>query len=493
MIRRALQTFAIAALVCLALMAVNVWRFSPRPASASQPLNLQVDPQAIAANLGAAIRIATVSHESPSDRDPAAFDRFRVWLETTYPGAHRVMRREEVSGGSLLYTWAGDDASVKPIILMAHMDVVPVEPGTSSAWTHPPFAGEIADGFVWGRGTLDDKTSLVAIFEAIERLVARGFTPRRTVYVALGHDEELGGEGARAMADLLAARGVVAESVLDEGGVIADGLIDGMARPVALVGIAEKGIASVELSVEQAGGHSSMPPPSTAVGLVARAIARVEANPMPARLRGAAAQLFDVVGREMPFVERAIFANLFVFERLVVGRLERNPMTNALVRTTTAATMAVGGVKDNVLPSRARAVINFRILPGDSVRRVVEHVERAVDDSRVKVRALSPASEPSPTSRTSGRAWEVLSASVAAEFSRGPVAPWLVVGATDARHFTRVAPDVYRFIPVPMRDGDPERAHGRDERVGADALAPAVRFYARYVMSAAEAAREAQP
>jgi carboxypeptidase PM20D1 len=360
---------------------------------------------------------------------------------------------------------------------MAHQDVVPVE--SESEWSRPPFEGRIADGYVWGRGALDDKIGVVAVLEAAERLAASGFAPRRTLHLAFGHDEETEGTGATAVAALLAGRGVRLESVLDEGQIVARGIIPGLARPVALIGVAEKGYLDVEMEVAGEGGHSSMPPPSTAIGILARAVERVEDHPLPARPESLW-RLLDVVGREMPFGPRLAVANRWLFGPLVERALARIPSANAGLRTTTAATVIDGGVKSNVLPARARAVVNFRLMPGDTAASVLEHVRRVVDDPRVAVRA-SGSREASRESRASGAAWGRVRSAALRAFPEAPVAPALVLGGTDSRHLQDVSEDTYRFLPIVVGPADLSRVHGKDERVAVAALGPAVSFYLEYL------------
>jgi carboxypeptidase PM20D1 len=360
-------------LMIVAVAVLVVTRTAQRSASqtrAAPPRPAAVDDSAAAARLAQAVRFKTVSYQ---DSAPASGElrAFHAFLERSFPKAHAALRREAVGDYSLLYTWKGSDERLEPVVLMSHMDVVPVEPGSEGSWTHPPFAGEIADGCVWGRGTLDDKIGVLALLEAVETLVAQGFHPRRTVYLAFGHNEETQGSGAARIAQLLRERGVRPEFVLDEGSVIGRGLVPGLAKRVALIGIAEKGYASVELTVRNAGGHSSMPPRETAVGALARAIERLEEHQMPERLDGPTRLMLEQLGPEFPYVQRMAVANLWLFGPLVERQLAAAPSTNASIRTTTAPTIFQAGVKDNVLPASARAVVNFRILPGDSVGSVL--------------------------------------------------------------------------------------------------------------------------
>jgi len=472
--------------VLAGVIVVRALRFTSRQVTPEPPVPFPVDADAAAARLAGALGFKTLAALDGVPAEDAAFTALHDYLRAQYPRLHAALRREPVGRHSVLYTWPGTDGSLRPALLMGHLDVVPVEPGTEAAWTRPPFSGDVADGYIWGRGALDDKGSVLAILEAVEGLLAAGYQPKRTVLLAFGGDEEVGGhDGAEAMARLLREGNVTLESVLDEGGMMLTGTVPGVAAPVAVVGVAEKGFASVELVVEGEGGHSSMPPKQTSVGILSRAVARLEEHPMPAQLRGGSRALFEFMGPEMPFGLRLLFANLWLFEPLVVRQLSAQPTTNAAVRTTTAATMFEGSVKDNVLPARARAVVNFRILPGDTVQGVLAHVRRVVDDPRVKVATRGFQSEASPVSRMDSEAWGVLQRSIRQVFPEALVAPYLMVAAADARYFTGLSDSVYRFMPLRLEREDLPRLHGRDERVSVAGYVGAVRFYAQYLRNTA--------
>ncbi|HST62563.1 MAG TPA: M20 family peptidase [Longimicrobium sp.] len=472
-----------ALVLLLAVMLVRTARFGdaqgPAPAAAAFTA-----PAGAAERLAEAIRIPTVSNQDSAQFDTAAFGAFHTLLRQRFPRVHARLRLETVGGYSLLYTWPGTDPSLPPVLLMGHMDVVPVEPGTEARWTRPPFSGALADGFVWGRGALDDKVSVMGTLEAVEMLLADNFAPRRTVMLAYGHDEETGGRGAKQIAALLRARGVRPLLVLDEGGIVGRGLMPGVERPTALVGIAEKGFVSVELAAEAPGGHSSMPPRTGSIGRLSAAIQRLEASPMPARLDGPTLQLFGRVGPEMGFAQRMVFANLWITRPLVIRTLEGAPSSNAIIRTTTAPTIFQAGTKENVLPSRARAVVNFRILPGDSVAGVVAHVRRVVGDTAVRVRVLETfSSEPSPVSRTDDAPFRLLERSIRQFAPDAVVAPYLVVGGTDARHFHAISEHVYRFMPVRVTQDDLARVHGTDERISIRDYEAAIGFYRQLLLN----------
>ena len=445
-----------------------------------------------AERLAGTLRIPTISAEEPAAFDAAAFRTLHAYLEAAFPLVHARLRRETVGEYSLLYTWLGSDSSLPPILLTGHLDVVPVEPGSRDEWQQDPFGGRVADGLIWGRGAIDNKSGIVGTLEAVEMLLDEGFRPARTVYLGYGHDEELGGlRGAREIAALLTRRGVALDMVLDEGGVIGEGILPGVPGPVALVGIAEKGFVTVELSARAPGGHSSLPPRQSAVGIVSAAVARLEERPMPARLDGPTRQLFGHIGPRLPAVERAVFANLWLTRPVVLRYLEKNPASDAMVRTTTAVTVFQAGTKDNVLATHARAVINFRILPGDSVATVLEHVRRAIADERVELRTVGRFSaEPSAVSITGSGSYRALERAIRSVSPDALVAPYLFVGATDARHYGGLSRNVFRFLPLRLAPHDLERMHGTDERIGIREYETAIRTYRQVVIEAAGSSKE---
>jgi len=479
----ALRFGGLALAVLAAVVLVRTARFaSLQPEVAVLP-QVFVDSQQVAERLAGGVRFATVSSQDPAELDAQAFRGFQRYLEQSYPRVHRALARETVNDWSLLYTWRGRDASLQPVLLAAHIDVVPVDAGSAGDWTQPPWDGVVADGFVWGRGAMDDKASLFCMLEAIEGLLAEHFVPQRTVHLAFGHDEEVGGErGAAEIARRLAERGVRLAFVLDEGGVVAEpGLVPGLARRIAAIGVAEKGSVSIALDAQAEGGHSSTPPRHTAVGLVAAAVVALERSPMPARIDGTTALFFDYLGPELSFPLRAVVANRWLFGPLLELALSRSPATDAMLRTTTAATLASGGVKENVLPIRARSVVNFRIHPSDSVDAVVDHVRQVVDDERISLQVglRSPPREPSPVSPVDSEAFGEIARSAREIFPDSIAVPFLVLGGTDARHYVDTTPRLYRFVPFAYGSDGLVRAHGTDERISVENLISGVRFYRR--------------
>jgi carboxypeptidase PM20D1 len=484
-VKRGLRLAALALLILTAAVLVRAARFGSRQPAVAGLAPAFVETEVVARHLAEAVRFATISAQDPAALDAEAFRGFHRYLEVTYPRAHRALARETVSEWSLLYAWRGRDPSLLPVLLAAHTDVVPVDAGSVGDWTHPPFAGVTADGFVWGRGSMDDKASLVCILEAIEGLLAEGFAPERTLYLAFGHDEEVGGErGAAEIARRLGERGIRLAFVLDEGGVVVEtGFVPGFHRRIATIGIAEKGSVSIALDAVAEGGHSSTPPRSTAVGIVAAAVAELERHPLPGRIDGTTALFLEHLGPELSFPLRAVIANRWLFAPLLEVALSSSPATDAMLRTTTAATLVEGGVKENVLPIRARAVMNFRIHPSDSIDAVVEHVRRVVDDERIEltVGLRSEPREPSPVSPVDSEAFGEIARTAREIFPDAVAVPYLVLGGTDARHYVELTPRIYRFGPFEYGRDALIRAHGTDERIAVENLVSGVRFYRRLV------------
>ena len=440
-----------------------------------------------AGHIAESIRFKTVTYKGGDPAPEAAqpWLDLHAWLAETYPNVHATMTLEKVADYSLLYKWQGSDASLDPMILMAHQDVVPVNDGTLADWTGAPFSGDIIEGYIYGRGALDDKGSLVTIMEAGEALIASGFVPRRTVYFMFGHDEEVAGTGAQSMVDALHARGVRAELVLDEGFfVIKDSPLTG--GPFGFIGVSEKGYASLQLTATGAGGHSSTPPRESANVRLARAIVALEEHQMEADFtKPPVNDLFRAAAADMSFDKRMAFSNLWLFQGIIEGQM-RGGAENAMIRTTTAPTMLAGSIKENVLPQRSAAVVNFRLHPNDTFEDLMAHVRAVtqnIEGLEIEVIGGGIASEASPVSPTNNRAYSVLAA-VAREVGDGaPVGPGLVLGGTDARWAYKISDNVYRFYPSAVSLEEVAGFHGTNERLSVENAGRMVKGYIQLIMA----------
>jgi len=432
----------------------------------------------VAQTLSEAIQIPTITVEREPQLDSAVFYRFQQFLFQKFPLCDSLLEKTIINKLSIVYKFAGKNPNLKPIILVAHMDIVPVEGESKSEWEQAPYSGVITDGYIWGRGSLDDKISVLSILESAEMLLNEGFTPERTIYFAFGHDEEIGGaNGAVKIVDWFKKQNIKAEMIMDEGLVITDGIVPGMEKPVALIGIAEKGHLSVELSVKVKGGHSSMPPRETAIGILSAAIAKLQVKRTPAKLTVPVQGFIEKLGAELPFVNRMAFTNTWLFSGIIKNIYDKTPAGSALIRTTIAPTIFRSGVKENVLPSQAVATINFRTLPGTSSDDVIAYITQVFDDKRITVHKLPRGSEPSPISPHTSEAYKVIEKSIKQIFTEAVIAPSLVLAFTDGRHYKDLSENVYKFLPVKLESADLLRIHGINERVSVEGYKNSIKFY----------------
>jgi len=429
------------------------------------------------------VRIPTVSRDDVGTTDWYEFTRFALELRKLYPLCHSRLERETVRDYSLMFRWRGR-ASTEPSVLLAHYDVVAAPP---EGWKRPPFAGELSgkgdEQLIWGRGTLDNKGAVVAIFEAVESQLEAGLVPAQDIYLCFGHDEETHGSGASAIVDLLEQRGVKPVLVLDEGGAIVDDVFDQVEAPMAVVGVAEKGAATLRLTVDQAGGHASTPPRAPASVRLAQAIVQLNSSPFPAHLTPTGADLLRILGHHANGFTGFLLRNVSWTRSLLVPILIRkSDELAAMLRTTQAVTMLEGGHAVNALPERVSAIINVRIAVNSSLEATLKHVTRAINDERVRITVDSPG-EPSPVSPTTGLSWELLRSTIEKSFPGTIVTPYVQNGATDSRHFTRISRGVYRFTPFAMARDVRDTLHARNERMLVSSYLDGIDFYRALIAS----------
>ncbi|MGY2066934.1 M20/M25/M40 family metallo-hydrolase [Blastococcus sp. SYSU DS0619] len=474
------RTLALAAAAAAATTtARRVARFRPddRPV---EPVDLNgLDADAAAGRLAELIRIPTVSSRDPAEVDRSVFAAYRARLAELYPRTHEALEREELGDGALLYRWRGTTGE-PPLVLMAHYDVVPVD---GQEWSRDPFSGSIEDGCVHGRGAIDDKGTMVAILEAVEALVADGFTPRRDVYLSFGNDEEVAGVGAELAVGAFTSRGIRPWAVVDEGGAVVSGMFPGVPGQVAVVGLAEKGLLDVELVTTDAGGHASSPVRGGAPARLAKAILAIEDDPFPARLHDVVLGMIDAVGRRAPLGYRALFAHADRLRPVLAEVLARaGREAGAMVRTTVAVTRLEGSRAANVLATRALAHLNIRIALGETVQSTVDRLHAVIDDPSVELRVVS-GNDPSPVSRTDNEAFALIGAAARATYPDAVVAPYVMVQASDARHFSRICDSVYRFMPFDLSREELSALHAADERISVAALHRGAGFFRHLIRS----------
>jgi len=427
-----------------------------------------------------AITYPTISYGDAAKWDSLPFIQFRKFLEATYPLLHQKLERETIAKYSYIYKWQGKNNSLKPYILMAHQDVVPIEESTRNQWHFEPFGGNIKDGYICGRGTTDDKINLISILESTEKLLKENFEPARTIYFVFGHDEEIGGKGAIEIAALLKSRNIKADLIIDEGGIVTKEKVPGISKPVALIGTSEKGYMSLEFSVNKKGGHSSMPENETAIDILTKAIVKLRANPFDAKFVESTKNFFEFLGPEMKFPNNMAFANPTIFKSIIVKNYAKSGSGNAMVRTTFVPTIINAGIKDNVVPTLATATVNFRLLPGDSSKIIIQKVKEIINDDRVIIKKSSVAiSEASPVSSTKSPAFIIVDSIVRKTYANIITTPFIMIGATDSRHFTEISDNIFKFSPMQ----DPIGFHTIDEQVSLESYQHSLWFFEQLMRS----------
>lgn len=460
-------------LIFIGILGGKALLFKPTVGEALAAESSEKDERAIAGRLSQMIQVETVSYNDESRIDIDRFEAFGRLLETLYPGIHKTCEISRHGKTGILYKWKGKrDQDVT--VLMSHYDVVPCN---EDLWTKPPFSGQVDDDFVWGRGTLDTKGTLCGIMEAAEALIGQGFVPENDLYFSFSGDEEISGPSAPAIVAYLKSKGIEPALVLDEGGAIVENVFPGVSKPVAVIGTGEKGYMDLRLIMKGKGGHSSAPPPHSLVGDLAKAIVNLEKNPFKARLTPPVLEMFNILGQHSTFAYRLIFANLWLFSPLLKMLFtKQGGEMNALIRTTTAVTKMEGSKAFNVLPPHAEVGVNFRLMPGDSVDDAMAYVKKVIDNPEIKI-DLAESREASPISPTDSKGWTLVGQAIRETWADTLVSPYLMLAASDSRHFCEISQNVLRFSAMPLSKEERGLIHGNDERIRIDNLVATVRFY----------------
>lgn len=425
-----------------------------------------------------AIRFPTISYSDSTKTDWAAFDQLQAMLQRSFPRVHATMERKVLGGHSLLYRWGGRDSSRASVMYYAHQDVVPIETEDGKGWTHAPFSGDVSDGYIWGRGTLDIKSLIVCQMEAAERLLAAGFQPQGTIYFAYGHDEEVGGnDGAAQIAAFLEQQHVHLGWVMDEGLSLITGAFHETDPPIALVGLAEKGHANIELKVLGEGGHSAAPPLETVIGTLAIALDRLQKNQMEEKLLPLVLVSLQNAAPLMDKRTQFALRNVRLLKPIILSALAKDSRTDAIIRTKMSPTIITGGVKTNVLPKEAKVNLNVRTMPGDSISDVVAHIRDVIDDPRVLVTLLPDATEASPLTDHKSPEFALVKAAILGVYPTAIVSPALMPAGTDSKHFIRLSDHLFRFSPYCIHKDEASRIHNTDERIAVAAVEDILAFY----------------
>lgn len=463
-------------ILLLAALVLNTLRFRKKISVVTDPLPFELSEESVD-KLKRAISIKTVSHSDYGKNDLREFGKIIPFIRENYPLVSEQLGVETLNPYSCFIRWKGTDESLKPILLISHFDVVPA---VLENWSSDPFGGELKEGYIWGRGTLDTKNTMTAILEAAEQLLSRGFTPARSIYMAFGGDEETQGtEGAAAMCRYFREEGIEFQWLLDEGGVVAENSISLVKEPLALVGIAEKGFVNLTLKSIGTGGHSSMPPAHTAAGLLAKAITNLEKNPFPSKITPALQAFLKGISPYVSFPVAVILANNRIFSPLIRKLFLMSPQTAALVRTTQAVTILRSGEKENVLPSEGEAVVNCRILPGETVDSVYSRVAKLLQNEEVTTEILKrdDSNDPIEESSIESEGYKLIGSVIHGIFPGSVTVPYMMSGATDSKHYQPVCENIYRFSPMSLSSDEITLIHSADERISIENYSKAIQFY----------------
>lgn len=467
----------------VSVIAINTTRFGSRQIYLHPIEKVGINDANALSRFSRALQIKTVSYTDATLIDYQQFLAFHQFIEDQYPLVSRTLEKKVINEYSLLYKWEGSRPDLKPIILAAHLDVTPVNVAT---WEVDPFSGSIQDGYIWGRGTYDDKGSLISILESVEYLIGQSFQPERTIYLAFGHDEERGApsglDGAKRIADYLKEQGVHAAVTIDEGAMLDTDASFIPDKKLALITIAEKGYVTRKLTATAHSGHAMMPPKETAIGILSEALVNVENHPYPYAIGPEMSTTLDYIGPEMPLLQKAAFANRWLFEPLLIDQISKTPSGAAALHTTIAPTVIDGGVIDSALPSSAFALVNIRIMPGETSDDVLKHIQDSIQDERVTVEKYGGLwHEPSKTHDFTSVEYKTIETTVRQVFPDIYVAPFFNLGRSDLIYYRDISENSYNYAPYLYTSQEMGTVHGDNEKISTTNFLNMIQFYLQLI------------
>ena len=466
-------------IIFIAVILIRTAMFRPALQPQESFEAVEFDRDRAVSGLAELVKCRTVSFTDHSKEDDTQFRKLLDMLPELYPNVFKTCEYYELADRGILFRWKGkSDGTKDPAVLMAHYDVVPVEPDN---WQRDPFGAEIIDGVMWGRGTLDTKVTFNGILFAADTLISEGFVPEDDIYMAFSGQEEINGKGAVRIVERLAEQGITPSMVLDEGGAVVEGVFPGVKGSCGLIGIAEKGLMNVTFRLDTNGGHASAPAPHTPVGRLSAMCAAIENKPLPSHFTEPVLKMFDTLGRHSTFLYRMIFANLWCFKPVLDMICKKSGgELNALVRTTTAFTQMSGSLANNVIPPSASMTANVRINPADTSESVIAYYKSLIKDPDIKVEAMVEA-EPSRIAKTDCAGWERVTRAVRGTWKGCIVSPYLMVQCSDSRHYDRISDRTFKFSAMDLTSEERRMIHGNNERIRLDALYRAVEFFIRLI------------
>lgn len=459
------------------LLLVAVIRTCTIKAPAPTPCENQPSQAAIdicGEKLAAMVRIPTVSKRE--DEDLSEFYRLHEEMERLFPLIHRDLEKT-VLNGTLLYRWAGRDPEKAPILFMGHQDVVPA---SDEGWSVPAYSGEIVDGNLYGRGALDCKSTMLMELQAVEELLEEGFVPPCDVWLEYSINEETGGDGAASAMRYLRDKGIRLSLVIDEGGAVIDEAVPGIDRPYAVIGVMEKGYMDVKITARGKGGHSSTPPRNTpAARLFAFANEIERKRPFQKTLLPEVAEMFRSMAPSFGFGMRLAMGNLWLFKPLVMALMPKiSPFGEALMATTCCFTMMKGSDAANVIPKEPWLIANLRTSIHQDCASSLAVLKKYADKYDLELEVIMQR-DPSPISNIHSPEYAYVVECIKEQFPDIGVAPYMIMGGTDCRHFHALTENALRFAPARMTTAQNASCHAVDENVTVSTLAEGVQFFKR--------------
>ncbi|WP_346986376.1 M20/M25/M40 family metallo-hydrolase [Chryseobacterium sp. POE27] len=491
-------------LIIIVLIKTFSYPFKKANANSSSGWKMIKDDSAVQ-RLSGGLKIPSVSSGELGEFNYSPFDTIKEYLKSSYPLVYQNTEFIEVNTYGLVFRLKGNNSSLDPILFLSHTDVVP--PGgaevkdksenvfkpddkplpavsdVSEEWDFGPFSGAVAHGRIYGRGSIDMKGMLFSLLESMNNLIKTKHTPQRDIYLAFGFDEEVGGQqGAVKIAEYFKNKNITFDAVYDEGGLILEkGSVTGINSDIAVIGCAEKGFLSIKIKVKGLGGHSSMPPTESAIGKAAIIMQRLENDQMKPVVTPLINQFFTNVGGSMSFINRMAIGNQWLLKPVLLSQLTKNNSTNALVRTTTALTMMKGSDAPNVLSPEVEFIVNFRLLPGNTVKDVKQHIAEATKGFDVEIEEIDTVKEASAVSPTNTKAFNLIESAIKEIHPSAIVTPYLTVGATDAYKYQIVSKNIYRFMPIKINNAEKQSIHSTNEYLSIENYMKMIHYF-EYIM-----------
>ena len=428
------------------------------------------------------VKIPVITLKDFENSDFNQHIKFKEFLETTYPNVFEKLDFTTVNHYSFVLKWKGNNSELEPVLFIGHYDVVDADKNSIKDWKYPPFIGAIENDKIYGRGTLDDRGSVIAMFEAINKLIEEGYTPKRDIYFGFGHDEETGGiNGAKAISKYFFDNNIKPYMVLDEGGRVE---ISPKGTQNAYIGVSEKGRLLVNIKFKSNGAHASRPPRVTSVTKLAKAVEILNKNQSKPALIPQVKEYYKATYNDRGFLTKFLIANSDILKYFLFKKLEKNPLDNAYIRSTTAITQLSGSNSANAVPSIAIATIDSRILPTQNPDDMLNHIQNVLsknfknEDFEIEVISKT---NPSNISDTNSDAFKLLTNEINSMFPSTKIVPYMIPAGTDAKYYEKISKNVYRFLPIAIKPEEYSLMHGVNEFISIENYSRMIEFYKNFI------------